>query len=184
MAVEKTRTVASGSTAEKAVLVVVDLGARSRNSRGGALGARTGVVCSGSADITNLDLDESEIPPESADLAREGDRVHAPESPSLNSPGLDADESLAEFRELVASAGGVVVAELIQHRSRPDPATLIGAGKVRARVTDRRSAKRTRTVTVRQGRSLARSRLAMRSARCCRTGRKTRSVAGWRPSAD
>jgi GTP-binding protein HflX len=31
---------------------------------------------------------------------------------------------------LVASAGGVVVAELIQHRSRPDPATLIGAGKV------------------------------------------------------
>jgi GTP-binding protein HflX len=32
---------------------------------------------------------------------------------------------MAEFRELVASAGGQVVAELIQHRSRPDPATLI-----------------------------------------------------------
>jgi len=122
LAVEKTRTVASGGSAEKAVLVVVDLGARSRNSRGGA---RAGVVCSGSADITNLNLDENEIPSESADLAREGDRVHAHDS-----PGLDADESLAEFRELVASAGGVVVAELIQHRSRPDPATLIGAGKV------------------------------------------------------
>jgi GTP-binding protein HflX len=37
---------------------------------------------------------------------------------------------MAEFRELVASAGGQVVAELMQHRSRPDPATLIGAGKV------------------------------------------------------
>ncbi len=38
-------------------------------------------------------------------------------------PGLDAEESLAEFRELVSSAGGVVAAELLQHRSRPDPAT-------------------------------------------------------------
>jgi len=44
--------------------------------------------------------------------------------------GLDADESLAEFRELVSSAGAVVVAELMQRRPRPDPATLIGAGKV------------------------------------------------------
>jgi GTP-binding protein HflX len=43
---------------------------------------------------------------------------------------FDADESLAEFRELVSSAGGQVAAELIQRRSRPDPATLVGAGKV------------------------------------------------------
>jgi GTP-binding protein HflX len=61
---------------------------------------------------------------------------HAPETSasqtpaSYAEPGLDAEESLAEFRELVASAGGVVVAELLQHRSRPDPATLIGSGKV------------------------------------------------------
>jgi GTP-binding protein HflX len=56
-------------------------------------------------------------------------------APELNRPGteidsLDASESLAEFRELVVSAGGVVVAELEQHRARPDPATLIGSGKV------------------------------------------------------
>ena len=44
--------------------------------------------------------------------------------------GLDADEALAEFRELVASAGGVVAAEVMQRRGRPDPATLIGSGKV------------------------------------------------------
>jgi GTP-binding protein HflX len=37
---------------------------------------------------------------------------------------------MAEFRELVSSAGGVVAAELLQRRARPDPATLIGAGKV------------------------------------------------------
>ncbi|HVU45373.1 MAG TPA: GTPase HflX [Terracidiphilus sp.] len=48
----------------------------------------------------------------------------------LNSTGLDAEESLAEFRELVESAGGVVAAELMQRRPRPDPATLVGAGKV------------------------------------------------------
>ncbi len=49
---------------------------------------------------------------------------------TAGSPGLDAEESLAEFRELVASAGGTVAAELLQRRARPDPATLIGAGKV------------------------------------------------------
>jgi GTP-binding protein HflX len=47
-----------------------------------------------------------------------------------SSTELDAEESLAEFRELVSSAGGVVVAEVLQRRARPDPATLIGSGKV------------------------------------------------------
>jgi GTP-binding protein HflX len=49
---------------------------------------------------------------------------------SRSSTELDAEESLAEFRELVASAGGVVVAEIVQRRARPDPATLLGSGKV------------------------------------------------------
>ncbi len=44
--------------------------------------------------------------------------------------GLDAGESLAEFRELLLSAGGQVAAELLQRHVRPDPATLIGSGKV------------------------------------------------------
>jgi GTP-binding protein HflX len=44
--------------------------------------------------------------------------------------GLDAEESLAEFRELVVSAGGCVAAEVLQRRPHPDPATLIGSGKV------------------------------------------------------
>jgi GTP-binding protein HflX len=54
----------------------------------------------------------------------------APSESARNLPGLDAEESLAEFRELVTSAGGVVAAELMQRRAKPDPATLIGSGKV------------------------------------------------------
>jgi GTPase len=45
-------------------------------------------------------------------------------------PALTPEELLAEFRELLLSAGGQVVAELLQRRPRPDPATLIGSGKV------------------------------------------------------
>jgi len=51
-------------------------------------------------------------------------------SAGRTAPDLDAEESLAEFRELVWSAGGEVAAELLQRRPRPDPATLVGSGKV------------------------------------------------------
>ena len=65
--------------------------------------------------------------------------THNRTSPNLTSSGrrlsgsqfeLTAEESLAEFRELLVSAGGEVAAELMQRRPRPDPATLIGSGKV------------------------------------------------------
>jgi GTPase len=45
-------------------------------------------------------------------------------------PEFDADESLAELRTLAGSAGALVVGEILQRRDRPDPATLIGAGKL------------------------------------------------------
>ena len=45
-------------------------------------------------------------------------------------PEFDADESLAELRTLAESAGAKVVGEVLQRRDRPDPATLIGAGKL------------------------------------------------------
>lgn len=54
----------------------------------------------------------------------------AAQAAELAAPELGAEESLAEFRELVASAGGMVAAELVQRRPRPDPATLVGPGKV------------------------------------------------------
>lgn len=45
-------------------------------------------------------------------------------------PKFSAEESLAELRELATSAGGAIVGEFHQKRDRPDPATLIGRGKL------------------------------------------------------
>jgi GTPase len=45
-------------------------------------------------------------------------------------PEFDAEESMAELRTLAESAGAKVVGEILQRRDRPDPATLIGAGKL------------------------------------------------------
>jgi GTPase len=66
------------------------------------------------------------VPP-SAVLARNvaSDRA---EGKSVSRVGVE--ESLAEFRELVASAGAEIAGEFIQHRDRPDPATIIGKGKL------------------------------------------------------
>ncbi len=41
-----------------------------------------------------------------------------------------AEESLAELRELTLSAGAEVSGEFLQRRDKPDPATLIGRGKL------------------------------------------------------
>jgi GTPase len=43
---------------------------------------------------------------------------------------VTASESMAELRELTASAGADIVGEVVQRRPKPDPATLIGSGKV------------------------------------------------------
>ena len=43
---------------------------------------------------------------------------------------LDFDASLAEFEELARSAGAEVATTVIQRRARPDPATLVGHGKL------------------------------------------------------
>jgi GTP-binding protein HflX len=45
-------------------------------------------------------------------------------------PEFSAEESLAELRSLAVSAGAEIVGEFLQHRDRPDPATLVGRGKL------------------------------------------------------
>jgi len=45
-------------------------------------------------------------------------------------PQFSAEESLEELRELASSAGAEIVGEFLQSRDRPDPATLIGRGKL------------------------------------------------------
>ncbi|MGB8985315.1 MAG: GTPase HflX [Candidatus Sulfotelmatobacter sp.] len=62
-----------------------------------------------------------------------GAPAHASTKAASNKPSIpefDADESLAELRTLAGSAGANVVGEILQRRDRPDPATLIGAGKL------------------------------------------------------
>jgi GTP-binding protein HflX len=43
---------------------------------------------------------------------------------------LDFEASLAEFEELARSAGAEVAATIVQHRPKPDAATLVGTGKI------------------------------------------------------
>ena len=120
----------AGGRPQRAVLVGVDLAVRSRGNRAGAAGARKGVVRP-DADPALPDPDEGALEAgarEQSNLKSGGPPLGQAVARAF--PGLDAEESLAEFRELVASAGGLVAAELMQRRSRPDPATLIGAGKV------------------------------------------------------
>jgi GTP-binding protein HflX len=51
-------------------------------------------------------------------------------APRLAASAFDFDAAREEFRELVVSAGGDVVAEVVQRRLEPDAATLIGKGKI------------------------------------------------------
>ena len=47
-----------------------------------------------------------------------------------DSPDFSSEESLDELRSLASSAGAQIAGEFMQRRDRPDPATLIGKGKL------------------------------------------------------
>ncbi len=99
---------------ESAVLVAVEFTSDRFRPSSVALQARAAAAISErDASFTNL-LDELEEAP------------RAPETPV----DLDFDASLAEFQELARSAGATIAAVLIQRRGRPDPATLVGGGKL------------------------------------------------------
>ena len=86
---------------ERAVLVGVDLGVRSRGNHAAQAGARQAALCA-EPDSADFLLDEG-ASGNAAGAAVSAARTAAARS----STELDAEESLAEFRELVASAGGV-----------------------------------------------------------------------------
>jgi len=44
--------------------------------------------------------------------------------------GVDGEDELAELRELARTAGVDPIAELVQHRNRPEPRTFVGKGKL------------------------------------------------------
>jgi len=103
---------------ERAVLVAVEftgerrkIGAAARAARSSAAQARA------QAATADLDFPESTAAQAASDSTSE-------------SHDLDFAASLAEFEELARSAGAQVSATLVQRRARPDPATLIGEGKL------------------------------------------------------
>jgi GTPase len=106
----------SGLRRERAILVGVDFTGRSAKSRAGVAAARL------AASQRDAEVDGGAE--EQRALGADDEAARSAEA------SFGTDESLAEFRELVASAGAEVAAELLQRRPRPDPATLIGAGKV------------------------------------------------------
>ena len=109
---------------ERAVLVGVDLPVRSPSGRVSF------------SDTREAGLRLAEAPSSESDPLTPLSGGTTASNPADNrdtlpfSSPLTAEESLAEFRELVTSAGGEVVAEVLQRLSRPTPATLIGSGKV------------------------------------------------------
>ncbi|MGH9670450.1 MAG: GTPase HflX [Terriglobales bacterium] len=66
----------------------------------------------------------------SAAAAARQAREAAGEASRPQLPEFTAEESLAELRELALSAGAQVAGEFLQSREKPDPATLIGRGKL------------------------------------------------------
>jgi GTPase len=73
-------------------------------------------------------MNSSMIPP-GAQVARDH-AASAVSSLPADSPDFSCEESLDELRNLAGSAGARIAGEFLQHRDRPDPATLIGKGKL------------------------------------------------------
>ena len=109
--VSKAQTAAPGKAvppAERAVLVAVDfMGERRKLSSAARLAKRSAAVLAASAAA-----------PDGGDAAE------------TVKPDLDFEASLAEFEELARSAGAEVCATVLQHRPKPDAATLVGTGKI------------------------------------------------------
>ena len=101
---------------DRAVLIAVEFsGQRSSSARAGRLASplRTAAQARDAALVR-----------------AEDDATETGAGPATSSSSLDLQALLEEFRELVLSAGGEIAAEIVQRRPKPDPATLIGRGKV------------------------------------------------------
>ncbi|WP_255551553.1 GTPase HflX [Granulicella sp. dw_53] len=132
-AARETAASANRPHAERAVLVAVEFTAQRRNLTAAAQLARrsaavsldtSGFLDRNEPEEWNADPEDGVSPPK-RQTARPGKDSA---EPSL--ADLDFDASLAEFEELARSAGAEVAATLIQRRPKPDPATLIGQGKL------------------------------------------------------
>lgn len=99
---------ANATPAERAFLVGLEYRSRAASGFGGKKGSRTSGAQAARDSATPV--------------------PGASKAPAI--PEFSAEESLAELRSLADSAGAEIVGEFLQHRDRPDPATLIGRGKL------------------------------------------------------
>ena len=97
---------------ERAFLVGIDYQPRRRSVPGQAHAA---------ASLGAKPSDEPDAP---------GPEVPRVKSGKPKRASFTAEESMAELRELATSAGAEIAGEFLQSRSKPDPATLIGRGKL------------------------------------------------------
>jgi GTP-binding protein HflX len=118
---------------ERAFLVGVEFRSKGRTGRGktgsatmtaGAQAARdhAASVSASSPGLSSSSSSSSSLPSESADFPAE----FASEFKSE----FTSEDSLDELRTLATSAGAEIVGEFTQRKDRPDPATLIGKGKL------------------------------------------------------
>ncbi|HZW79219.1 MAG TPA: GTPase HflX [Candidatus Deferrimicrobiaceae bacterium] len=107
---------AAADSRERAFLVGLDVRTRGRS------GAKVTAQAQAARDAASVTANEKVGVPAHASAKSASNKLGIPE--------FDADESLAELRTLAGSAGANVVGEILQRRDRPDPATLIGAGKL------------------------------------------------------
>ena len=95
---------------ERAFLVGLDYRVRSRRSA--ATKGASGSITAG------------------AQAARDSATTILPGAKATSAPEFSAEESLEELRALATSAGAEIAGEFLQRRDKPDPATLIGKGKL------------------------------------------------------
>ena len=100
----------TGAQKELAVLVAVEFTAQRRRLTAAVRLARNAAAANAEEDIS----------------ARVGETNGVP----AGETDVDFEEALREFQELARSAGAEVAATLVQRRARPDPATLVGQGKL------------------------------------------------------
>ncbi len=111
---------------ERAFLVGIDVRTRGRGARGTVTAQAQ--AARDAASAAPPDAGGKAGPPGSGQGSGQGSGKSSSNKPSI--PEFDAEESLAELRTLAESAGATVVGEILQRRDRPDPATLIGGGKL------------------------------------------------------
>ncbi len=115
---------------ERAFLVGIDVRTRGRGARGTVTAqaqAARDAAAGSTAGAKQQSLGQSSAP-SLGPSSGSGSGKSSTNKPSI--PEFDAEESMAELRTLAGSAGAKVVGEILQRRDRPDPATLIGAGKL------------------------------------------------------